>query len=145
MVDELNKKLSNLIRARFPYIYITTFEEDRVSDVIRQLAADTKQVKLAREIFTWTQTKGIYSETEKKNIAGTTCPGAALKFVEKCDKNAIFLFYDFHINFGVKNRQPDYDVIRKLRDMVSTLKTSSARKNIIFNYKGLIIFGVTHK
>ena len=139
MVDELNKKLSNLIRARFPYIYITTFEEDRVSDVIRQLAADTKQVKLTREIYTWTQTKGIYSETEKKNIAGTTCPGAALKFVEKCEKNAIFLFYDFHINFGIKCRQPDYDVIRKLRDMVPTLKTSAARKNIIFIAPELII------
>ena len=139
MQTNLNKKLSNLIRARFPYIYITTYEEDRASDVIRQLAADTKQVKLPREIYTWTQTKGIYSETEKKVIPSTTCPNSALNFVEKCDKNAIFIFYDFHINFGMRNRQPDYDVIRRLRDLVPVLKTSAARKNIIFIAPELII------
>lgn len=139
MNEDMNKKLSNLIRARFPYIYIPTYEEDRVSDVIRELASDEKQVKLPREIYTWTQTKGIYSETDKKAIPNTSCPGSALSFVEKCDKNAIFLFYDFHINFGVKNRQPDYDVIRKLRDMVSALKTSPARKNIIFIAPELVI------
>ena len=139
MNEDMNKKLSNLIRARFPYIYIPTYEEDRVSDVIRELASDEKQVKLPREIYTWTQTKGIYSETDKKAIPNTSCPGSALSFVEKCDKNAIFIFYDFHINFGVKNRQPDYDVIRKLRDMVSALKTSPARKNIIFIAPELVI------
>ena len=139
MTNEINKKLSNLIRARFPYIYITTFEEDRVSDAIRQLASDTKQVKLKREIYTWTQTKGLYSEADKKSIAGTSCPGSALKFVEKYDKNAIFIFYDFHTNFGIKNRQPDYDLIRKLRDMVPVLKTSAARKNIFFIAPELVI------
>ena len=139
MAEDLTKKLSNLIRARFPYIYITTYEEDRASDMIRQVASDTKQVKLPREIYTWTQTKGIYSEADKKSIAGTSCPNSALKFVEKCEKNAIFIFYDFHINFGIKNRQPDYDVIRKLRDMVPVLKTSAARKNIIFISPELII------
>ena len=139
MNEEMNKKLSNLIRARFPYIYIPTYEEDRVSEAIRVLASDEKQVKLPREIYTWTQTKGIYSETDKKAVPNTSCPNAALGFVEKCDKNAIFLFYDFHVNFGVKNRQPDYDVIRKLRDMVSALKTSPARKNIIFIAPELVI------
>ncbi len=139
MNKELSKKLSNLIRARFPYIYIPTYEEDRVSDAIRTVAADVNQVKIKRDIYTWTQTKGIYSESEKKSIPNTSCPSAALNFVEKCDKNAIFLFYDFHTNFGVKCRQPDYDVIRKLRDLVSVLKTSPARKNIIFIAPELII------
>ena len=139
MNEVLNKKLSNLIRARFPYIYITTYEEDRVSDTIRALAANEKQVKIKRDIYTWTQTKGIFSEAENKAIPNTSCPSAALNFVEKCDKNAIFLFYDFHTNFGIKCRQPDYDVVRKLRDMVPALKTSAARKNIIFVAPELII------
>lgn len=139
MNEELNKKLSNLIRARFPYIYITTYEEDRVSDTIRLLAADTKKVKIPREIYTWTQTKGIYSEKDKKIIPNTTCPCAALNFIEKCEKNAIFLIYDFHVNFGIKCRQPDFNVIRKLRDMVPILKTSAARKNVIFIAPELII------
>ena len=139
MNSDVMKKLSNLIRARFPYIYITTYEEDRASDVIKEIASDTKQVKLEREVYTWTQTKGLYCESERKIIPNTTCANSALSFVEKCDKNSIFIFYDFHINFGIKNRQPDYDIIRKLRDMVPLLKTSAARKNIIFIAPELII------
>ena len=139
MNSEVMKKLSNLIRARFPYIYITTYEEDRASEVIKEIASDTKQVKLERDVYTWTQTKGLYCENEKKIIPNTACPNSALNFVEKCDKNSIFIFYDFHINFGIKNRQPDYDIIRKLRDMVPLLKTSIARKNIIFIAPELII------
>ena len=38
-------KLSNLIRARFPVIYITTFEEDRVTKYIKSVVTDVKQVK----------------------------------------------------------------------------------------------------
>lgn len=44
-------KLSNLIRARFPVIYITTFEEDRVTKYIKSVVTDVKQVKFAREVL----------------------------------------------------------------------------------------------
>ena len=47
-------KLSNLIRARFPMIYITTFEEDRVTQYIKSVVTDEKQVKFPREVFKWT-------------------------------------------------------------------------------------------
>ena len=61
-------KLSNLIRARFPMIYITTFEEDRVTKFIKSVVTDEKQVKYPREVFTWTQTNGLVNETTgKKN------------------------------------------------------------------------------
>ena len=38
-------KLSNLIRARFPVIYITTFEEDRVTKYIKSVVTDVKGFK----------------------------------------------------------------------------------------------------
>lgn len=60
-------KLSNLIRARFPMIYITTFEEDRVTKYIKSVVTDVKQVKYEREVFTWTQTAGLYNDTLKKS------------------------------------------------------------------------------
>lgn len=61
-------KLSNLIRARFPVIYITTFEEDRVTKYIKSVVTDVKQVKFAREVFTWTQTNGLYNTTTSKTV-----------------------------------------------------------------------------
>ena len=67
-------KLPNLIRARFPMIYIPTFEEDRVTKYIKSIVTDEKQVKYPREVFTWTQTAGLYNDTLKKAVSDTTCP-----------------------------------------------------------------------
>ena len=44
-------KLSNLIRARFPMIYIATFEEDRVTKYIKSVVTDEKQVKGAKDFL----------------------------------------------------------------------------------------------
>ena len=131
-------KLSNLIRARFPLIYITTYEEERITKKIKKMV-QSPSAKVARELYVWTQTKGFYCESEDKYISGTTSPMGALDFIEKCEKNVLFLMYDFHVNFGLQNRAPDYDVIRKLRDLVSVLKVSEARKNVIFIAPELII------
>ena len=132
-------KLSNLLRARFPLIYITTFEEDRVTRYITSVATDAKQVKYAREVFTWTQTNGLYNNTTKKSINDTTCPCKMLEFIRKYEKDAVFIIYDFHVNFGVKNRTPDYNVIRKIRDIIPDLKLGSVRKTIFFVAPELLI------
>ncbi|MBP3490236.1 ATPase, partial [bacterium] len=115
-------KLSNLIRARFPVIYITTFEEDRVTKYIKSVVTDVKQVKFAREVFTWTQTNGLYNTTTSKTVNDTACPCKMLEFIRRYEKDAVFIIYDFYVNFGPKNRTPDYNVIRKMRDIIPDLK-----------------------
>ena len=132
------QNISSLIRARFPLIYITTFEEERVTDLIKAMLKNPN-ARVERELYVWTQTSGFYSAFDNKKIASTADPMRALEYIEKYDKNAVFIFYDFHVNFGLRNRQPDYDVIRKLRDLVPILKTSTARKNIIFIAPELVI------
>ena len=132
-------KLSNLLRARFPMIYVTTFEEDRITKYIKSVATDVKQVKYPREVFTWTQTKGLYNDTENKSIADTACPCKMLEYIRKYDKDAVFIIYDFHVNFGVKNRTPDYNAIRKIRDIIPDLKLGTARKTIFFVAPELLI------
>lgn len=79
-------KLSNLIRARFPVIYITTFEEDRVTKYIKSVVTDVKQVKFAREVFTWTQTNGLYNTTTSKTVNDTACPCKMLEFIRRYEK-----------------------------------------------------------
>ena len=88
-------------------------------------------------MYIWTQTKGF---TLNGNvIEGTTSPDKALDFVKNCNKKAIFIMCDFHVYFGVKGRQVDYNVVRKIRDSISDIKTSSFRKNVIFMAPELII------
>ena len=132
-------KLANLIRARFPIIYITTFEEDRVTKYIKSVVTDETQVKFPREVFTWTQTNGIFNDNTQKIVADTTCPCKALEYIRKYDKDSVFILYDFHVNFGCKNRQPDYNVIRKIRDIIPDLKLGTVRKTIFFISTELII------
>ena len=125
-------KLSNLIRARFPLIYITTFEEDRVTKYIKSIVTDVKQVKFEREVFTWTQTAGLYNSTQNKTVADTTCPCKMLEYIRRYDKDSVFIIYDFQVNFGPKNRTPDYNVIRKIRDIIPDLKLGTVRKTVFF-------------
>ena len=132
-------KLANLLKARFPLIYITTFEEDRVTKYIKSIVTDEKQIKFPREVFTWTQTSGIYNQNTGKGVNDTTCPEKALEFIRKYEKDSVFILYDFHVNFGVKNRTSDYGVIRKIRDIIPDLKLGVVRKAIIFISPELLI------
>lgn len=135
----MSYKLSNLIRARFPMIYITTFEEDRVTKFIKSVVTDEKQVKYPREVFTWTQTNGLINDTTEKKINDTTCPCKMLEFIRTYEKDAVFIVYDFHVNFGPKNRTPDYNIIRKVRDIVPDLKLGTVRKTVFFVSSELLI------
>lgn len=124
------KKLSNLLKARFPYIYISTYEEDRVTKFIKQVAANTAQIKFPREVYVWTQAAGL--KNGDKEIANTTSPAKLIEFIEKYEKDSLFILYDFHVFFGNRQRPADNTIIRSLRDLIPTLKTNSIRKSVIF-------------
>ena len=87
------KKLSHLLRARFPYIYIATYEEDRATKFIKEIVTDEKQIKFPREVLVWTQASGL--KNEEKDIPNTTCPNKLIEYIEKYDKDSIFILYDF--------------------------------------------------
>jgi len=135
--DNIITKLSRLFRARFPYIYITTWEEERAISLIKKLAVSVKLIKVPREVYIWTQTNGFMLNGKK--IDGTNSPDKAIDFIKECNANAIFVMCDFHVYFGVKGRQVDYNVVRHLRDIIGELKTSKFRKNVIFLASELLI------
>ena len=137
MTNNITAQLSKLFRARFPYIYITTWEEERALSVIKKLAKSEKLVRVPREVYVWTQTNGFLLEGKK--IEGTSSPDKAIDFIRDCNKNAVFVMCDFHVYFGVKGRQVDYNVVRRLRDIIGELKTSKFRKNVIFIASELLI------
>ena len=131
------QKFPNLLRARFPYVYISTYEEDRATKFIKDIVTDEKQIKYTREVFTWTQAAGLTNGTQK--IADTTCPNKLINFIEKYEKDSVFILYDFHVYFGNKQRSADPQIVRSLRDLLPTLKTGTVRKNVIFISPDLVI------
>ena len=132
-----SKKLSHLLKARFPLVYIATYEEERATKFIKSIVLDKSQVKYPREIFIWTQSTGL--KNGDNTIANTSNPNKLIEYIEKHDKDAVFILYDFHVFFGTKQRPPEATIVRAIRDLVPILKTSQARKNIIFISPELVI------
>ncbi len=130
------KDFSNLINAGFPYIYIPSYEEERITNTIAAALQDRELIKNPRKLCVWTQTDGLVCEDSK--VRDTATPINALESIIKSKDEAIYIFKDFHIFFGgERNTRPDYGIIRKLRDIIPMLKAS--RKTIVFISPRLVI------
>jgi ATP-dependent 26S proteasome regulatory subunit len=120
--------LEVLVRARYPIIYVVTWEEERVERCLREIAE-----KRDKKLFVWTVTQGIVKsgaepQRTKSGGGGTTDPLAALDAVIHQVEPAIYLFKDFHC-FTDDNRC-NLSVIRKLRDAAYHLRDT---------YKSIVI------
>jgi SpoVK/Ycf46/Vps4 family AAA+-type ATPase len=132
------EKLGGLLKARFPFIYIPTWEEERAAQMVCEVAHNPDIIKTVRKVFTWTQSNGWIDETGAQ-VKSTTNPIAAIQFIQTVNENAVFILKDFHVYFGVKNRPAEYGIIRKLRDIIPALKIGAMRKNVIFISPELLI------
>lgn len=123
-VEELN----TLTRAKYPIIYIVSWEERRIEDVLRQVAIDRR-----KKLYGWTLTNGIMplDLVQSHPVDPTTRdPLHALDFVAHSQEAAIFVLKDFHPFLDSDRGGPDHPVvIRRLRDITNELKES--RKTLI--------------
>ena len=108
-------ELDVLIRARYPIIYVVSWEEERVERCLRKIADSRK-----KKLFIWTITQGIVKAgtepTRAKSGSGNTAdPIAALDAVIDQIEPSIFLFKDFH-QF-TSDERCNMSVIRRLRDV----------------------------
>ncbi|MYL65995.1 AAA family ATPase [Bacillus hwajinpoensis] len=129
--NPFNKQIANLFRARFPFVYVSTWEEERVIDQLRLVSQKLSLIKTPRHLITWSQTEGVI-EDGKRLTRDTKAPQKALEFIEKYTEPAIFILKDFHVYFGSENRSADMGIIRKLRDLVPNLESSINPKNVVF-------------
>jgi ATP-dependent 26S proteasome regulatory subunit len=113
------KELDVLVRARYPIIYVVTWEEERVERSLREIAARDKK------LFVWTITQGIVksgtdAQQSKSGSGNTSDPLAALDAVINQVEPAIYLFKDFH-RF-TEDERCNLSVIRRLRDVAHHLR-----------------------
>ncbi len=120
MDDHHDKQIEILVRARYPILYIVSWEEPRVIDSLIDIGHRT-----SKSVFEWSCSSGIVPAgtpvDSKKNInAKTKDPLMALNEVVEQVEPAIYVFKDFH-PFLAKN---NFAIIRKLRDISQILKSS---------------------
>jgi SpoVK/Ycf46/Vps4 family AAA+-type ATPase len=124
MPSQIDHEIETLIRARYPLLYIVSWEEKRVEEALRAISSSR-----GKRLFVWTVTQGLVSSPTAKDKQ-TRSPMAALDFIEASDDPAIFLLKDFHAFIT------DTELTRRLRDLTYSLKTS---------YKTLVILAPTMK
>lgn len=141
-VSQFEGRLANLVNAGFPYLFIPSYEEDRVVGAIVRTLENPELVKAKRKVYTWTQTQGLVCDGNR--VKDTAQPVPAIDYIGRSSEDAVFILKDFHVYFGgERNSRPDHMVIRKLRDILPNLKSS--RKTVVFLSPQLAIPGDMEK
>jgi len=101
-----------LIRAKYPIIYVASWEEARVENALRKVCAP-----LNRTLHTWTITQGMLPPVPNIRTS-TSLPGEleALAQVHEAPEYTVFLLKDFHVYMK------DSRVVRLLRDLAIKLR-----------------------
>ncbi len=117
-MNNLISHLVDSIRARYPLMYVVSFEEQRVLESIRQVATT-----VSKEVWIWTSTDGLRRDGRKAPVPAarrgpdTTDPRVVLDELANEDQERMVVLLDFHPYLN------DPRIIRKLRDLVAALRT----------------------
>ncbi len=105
-------EIGYLVRARYPIIWVVSFEEDRVLKAIREAKGVADRGK---KVFQWSITEG-WVGSGAEGGKDMTDPDKALKYMLQTEQNAVFVLKDFHAYLQ------DPTLVRRLRDMREHLK-----------------------
>ena len=128
MAQKSIQELEVLLRARYPVIYVVSWEEGRVEEALAQIAR-----RREKKLYLWSISRGLQQygspvEGKRRPDERTTDPPVALDHVLESMENAIYVFRDLHQFFNSPA------VTRRIRELASYLKNS---------YKTLVIIGPT--
>lgn len=114
------EEIEDLIRARYPILYLVSVEEARVDAALAGIAE-----RLGKQVLEWSCTTGVVPagtslQSQKYRHAATRDPLAALDQVLDHVEPALFVFKDLHPFLG--RNQPG--VTRRLKEIARHLKDS---------------------
>lgn len=132
MKNPFLSRISAYIRARVPFIYVITWEEQDLIKSINSMIGSSDYIKDNREVMTWSITQGLRKSTKVVD-ATIDEAGKMLNYIEKYEGDAIFILKDIYADLqrlSSRHTQNQY-FIRKIKDLVYNLKNSHHRKTII--------------
>lgn len=117
--SDIQNELEILVRARYPIIYVESWEEERVEACVAEVAR-----RRAKRLVCWSMVRGLYPASEplvtgqRAYPAATADPLTALDDVARQVEPTIYLFKDLHPAMT----QPT--VVRRLKELAQHLKSS---------------------
>lgn len=120
--------LTQLIRARNPILLVETHEEERIIDVVMELAGDVASLRRERKVLIYSLTKGLH---EPFGNGTAVAPDRALAHAAKASEPTIFVFFDLHHSLGGGPRGPEPGTIRAIRDVAEQFKSGAVASTLI--------------
>jgi AAA+ superfamily predicted ATPase len=108
--------LDTLIRARYPLVYLVSWEEQRLDPILQDLAAAHGKL-----LFSWSITRGLRRVGGSRtfpHVEATQNPVEALAAIGKLGEPALVVLKDFHAYLG------DASVVRALRELAQDLRST---------------------
>jgi hypothetical protein len=109
-------ELDTLVRARYPLVYLVSWEEARVGALVSELAA-----RHGKELITWSATRGLRRLAGPRAVPpleALTKPLEAFAAIAKLSEPAIVVLHDFHTCLE------DPLVVRALRELCQDIEDS---------------------
>ena len=109
------RDLDTLIRARYPLIYLVSWEEQRVESILQELAQ-----KHGKALMSWSATRGLarVGGRAQPTDDSTRDPQTAIQHVSKLTEPTLVVFKDFHPFLN------DPLTVRAVRELAHALKSS---------------------
>jgi ATP-dependent 26S proteasome regulatory subunit len=123
MPEDQAREIEILIRARYPLIYVVSWEESRVEEAIQAIARARN-----KRCFVWTVTDGLRSAGGRQGEEESRDAIRVLDRIMSSNEQALYVLKDFHP--FLNDPHTSTTVVRKLRDLTYSLKLSY--KTLIF-------------
>lgn len=129
-MQSFRENLENLLKARFPLIYIESYEEQRVLSEISAVVSDKDRLRTPRKMMIWSTTEGL-AAPGAQGPSNSKSPADALAIAQGTTEPTVFVFKDLHTSFGDSGKPADQMVIRRLRDIAHSFKNGSSLLTLI--------------
>jgi SpoVK/Ycf46/Vps4 family AAA+-type ATPase len=134
--DEFRETVIQLVRSRNPVLLVETHEEDRVVDVLADIAAHPTALRRPRRLAVYSLSKGLH---ELQGTGRPQTPDVALAAIASASEPTIFVFFDLHHSLGSTGRGPEPAVVRALRDAAELCRRGPVPHTIVMVSPGLAI------
>lgn len=130
--------LDQHLKARFPILYVETFEGTRAADEIRHFLTSGESLRTPRVLYEWSVTRGLVGPDGKTN-QNTRQPIEALQAAQVKDEAAVFVFHDLHSFLGDDMRPAEPAFLRIIREISNEFKVSAQPKTLIILAPKLVL------
>ena len=123
-------ELEELVKARFPILYVESFEESRVLAEIAAVVGPGGRLRTPRAVVRWSATTG-WTYPNGQVVANARRLDQALEAVLSAPEPSVFVLLDAHPFLGAGGAQADPTIIRRLRDIAEQLKVAQHPTSLI--------------